>query len=612
MTRSVALFALALGILTACSGGGDGGNGPDGGGNPITGPDDFGAHTVGTIVVASGASQLVGAGQAVPLAPVIRVTSERGRPLRGASLTLTPEGNRGVLDATTAATNAAGEATFPPWVAPLTAGEFAVTVAAPSQAGAPITARVTAIVGEAPVTVSTQTVGTAGGTVAVTSATSAINGFTITVPAGALPSTSTFTITTKPAPTLPANLTAASPVIEIDGPVTTTDSLTDVRIPASVGGVGILHAFVIGSDNRLIPISTIRSDANSVTVALRQFLPPDQSSSLSLRASAEASVAINRISMILLRWLLPNATSFTSGFGIGRDNVSFANQASFWSSSGYCAGSSFLSGSWFRRSGALLTARAQFPGFLSKAETNDWGLVDQLNPAIRLATAMQQSHAPNNKTIGWWRNRYGQSGKPIWENVMVQIGLTQQPVYIVVYTADFSTGHAILARSIDLTQERNYVSDPNYPEITDRYLQYHSNTQTFEGFASAANVAPGSSPSTYTWFAEATYLFLESASAFANITNQYIANGLRTQYPPVAGRIKLANSASARLALRPEHRPIVGSVLGATQALVQIDEVAQHVPPTGIATAHCARDCEALEQQWLRLARPVLGDERRR
>ncbi len=529
-TRGAAKLVLALSMLAAC--GGDG---------SVTGPDEFGAHTIGTLTVASGTSQVTNAGQAVAIAPVVHVTSERGRPLRGATITLAAENGRGALDATSAVSNDAGDATLPRWVAPLSAGEFAVAISAPGASGAQLTARITATVGATPVSVATQTIGTAGGTLTVTTPGSPLNGFTIIVPAAAVPAGTAFTVSTRPVPALPAGLTAASPIIDIDGPTSKSDSTMTVKIPALGGGAGILHAYIIASDNSLVPVSTTSSDAGSVTVKMRYFFVPSTGSVLRLGAITNETAA-SRTSLILARWLVPNAPSFASGFGITRDNVSFVNLGSFSAPGGFCAGSTFLSGSWFVRPNKGLTARAQFPGFLTSAETNNWQYTDQLNPAVRLASFLQQPFGVIERSINWFKPTYAQTGKAFWDNVLVQIGLYQQPVFIVILDATQTTGHAILAYSIDVAQERIYVSDPNFPENTQRYIQYHSNTGILDPYLSQANAAPGVPVTSYTWFAEATYLFSEEGELFNNAITLYLSNGLRTTYLPVFGRVKIKSN----------------------------------------------------------------------
>src|SRR5262245_23026371 len=96
--RSLTLVLVA-GWLFGCGGGSEGG-----GTTEPTGPDQAGAHYAQSITVVSGDNQTAVMGTAVPVSPIVRVLSERSRPLQGATLTFTPDGGRGALDAQTAVT----------------------------------------------------------------------------------------------------------------------------------------------------------------------------------------------------------------------------------------------------------------------------------------------------------------------------------------------------------------------------------------------------------------------------------------------------------------------------------------------------------------------------
>ena len=518
-TRGAATRVVTLIMLAAC--GGDAG---------VTGPDEFGAHTIGTITVTSGTSQVANAGQAVAVAPVVHVTSERGRPLRGATITLAAENGRGALDATSAVSNETGDATLPRWVAPLSAGEFAVAISAPGAAGAQLTARVTASVPPDELSVVTQSIGTGGGTIAVTTPASALNGFSITVPRNALTTATTFIVTSSPIPTLPASIVPASPVIGLDGPLTRLDSAMTIRLPGTRVGTAVLGAYLLTDDNQLVPIPTHSSDATSVTVLMRQLTPPV----VPVAAVRQAGTTgmRSRIRLILANWQMPTGGTFTTGFRIGVNNIAASNGGSTWEPGGFCAGSSVLNGVWFRV--GRVAARTQFPTLLSNAETPGWLIADQLSPVIRLATALQGSYGPNLFTTGFFKQFYDQSHKTTWENVSRSIALFQEPVYLAIRSN--AGGHAIVAYKVDLTGQRIFVADPNFPDDTNRVMQYRSTTQKFDSFPSAQSLQSGQS--FYDRFADATWFFREEAPTIATTINEYIATGLRTRFVPVVTSVK--------------------------------------------------------------------------
>jgi len=235
----------------------------------------------------------------------------------------------------------------------------------------------------------------------------------------------------------------------------------------------------------------------------------------------------------MARWAPPATGVFPTGFTITVNNIEAVNNGSYWESGGFCAGSSVLNGDWFRR--GSVAARLQFPGLLTRAETNNWGAVDQLNPAIRLATALQGSYGPNAWTVGYLKVLFGQSHKSVWDNVVRSIMPHRLPVYLAIRST--AGGHAIVAYKVDLSLERIYVADPNFPEDANRFIQYHANTQRLDSFPSAQNAA--SSASLYTEFADATWFFREDSPTITTTTNQYLADGLRSRYAPVFGTILL-------------------------------------------------------------------------
>jgi hypothetical protein len=521
--RSSALFVAAI-ALSSCGGGKE----PSGPGNPVP-------LVAAGISVLSGDNQSVGAGQVVPVAPVVRVVSTGNTPVGGATLTLAPDAGRGALDATTVVTGSNGQATLPRWVAPLSSGEFAVTVSTPGAAGTTVTVRVTASVNPASQTVTSQTLGPSGGTVAVTAGDSPLNGLRITVPPGTLSGSATFTISSRPAPTPPPWATVASPLIEIVGPTALSDSVMLVRIPASAGTGGVLAAFMLGEDGRLIPVTAMEADAGSVTVALRAFTVPALGAAASLRAD-RATAELDAIStLVLLRYLIPTGLIGT-GYNPVVDNLVFGNDGSFWEPGGFCAGWSVLAGGWFVGLSRPQPASLKFAPFLTVAETGNQQLTDRLNPAIRLVTALQDKYAYSRATVGKWKYVFGQSPITVWYNVVVQMLAGRWPVFLAIRTADGLNGHAVLAYKVDLNLGRIYVADPNFPSV-ERFIQWNNSTQSFDGFATS--VLKGSPQLNFTQFADATFFFLQESSAISSVIQQYLTDGLRSQYPPVVMRVTL-------------------------------------------------------------------------
>lgn len=535
---SIFLTLLAL----ACGGGGDGG-----GGTP-TGPDDASSRAVGSISLVAGGGQSVGPATIVPNAPTVQVKSDRGNALRGATVVLSVENGRGTLDASSVTTDASGNASFPRWVSPLTVGEFAVSAVASGASGGSATVRVTASVVDAAQQSITQAVGATGGTISIPSSVPPLGGLQITVPPGSFGSGSTtFSVQYGPAPQLPAHLTLASPLIGISAGATPSDSIIDIRIPATgTASAGqTLRAFAVAADNGLIPIPTKSSDASFITIGITDFRGAAAAQSWAGRTVFPADAAPTvlpdfGIRVLVAFWTVPTSGTYGVGFAIGRDNMGFVNYGSFTEPGGFCAGSTVAAGGWFRKKSgaALLTARAQFPSLLSDAETGGWAMTSQLNPAVRLASEMQRIFG--GSAISNWRwDRVVQGEKTVWENVLYQLTHGGQPVFLAIWNAALTTGHAILAHRVDVGTGQVFVADPNYPE-SDRFMQWNAGTSRFDAFMASANRGTPNSTA-YVFFADASYLFWEQRTKIAGVIDAYNANRLVAQYPNATGVARRKN-----------------------------------------------------------------------
>lgn len=540
--RAVAIIAAAVVlILQACGGGGDGG-----GGDP-TGPDNAGSNAVGSIVVSAGNGQSVGPGEVVPARPVLKVLSDRSRPLQGAQVAFSIENGRGTLDAASVTTDANGEAVMPRWGAPLVSGEFAVTATATGAGGSSQNTRVTATVTDAQVQSISQSVPTGGGTVSIPASVPPLGGLQITVPPASFPGTTQFSITYGTAPPLPNHLTLASPLIGISAGSTVSDSIIFIDIPSTgTRGTGqTIRAFVLTSNDLLVPLPTFTTTANSIRVGITDFRPqPGYNDGIQMRFGSGASPAVPvsksvnsnfGIRILIAFWTVPTTGVFDSGFEMLKDNMSFANYGSYSEPFGYCGGSTVLSGGWYLRSPP---GREQFPPLMTTAELGGWFLDNQMNPAIRLASELQKTYGWAENTISGWKfDRLVQNDRSVWENILYQLDHGARPVYIAIYTADKTSGHAILAYKADAGTGHVSISDPNFPENLTREMVWNEAIQRWAIFQSAPNA--GAAGKSYVLFADASYLFRESNAHIQGVINAYNANHLVATYPHAAGESTL-------------------------------------------------------------------------
>ena len=475
----------------------------------------------------------------MPVSPLVRVLSDRGRPLQGLSLSLTLEGG-GSIASPSVVTNERGEATLPRWEAPLVAGDFYVTVnALQSLSGnnaAPVTVKVHALVVDSARLVVQQIIGSGGGTISYSSPTSPLNGLTLAVPPSALKASITFTISVRAAPRVASNITPASPLIEIGNGAVVSDSSILIRIPAIRKRGGDLVAFVVVSTSQWIPLAAAQFDGSSVTVGVRRFATPSAiSARIATTGSRSASPGAS-IALFVAELFLPTTGTVSIGFTPGVDNPEFVNRGSYWEPKGYCSGSTILAGWQFLRksSGVTpLTTREQFPPLLTTQEAWGWvGYRDQLNPSIYLATAFQASLAGRLTT--WFR----QSAAATWRNILAQLYVANDPVLVVL--RNDRVAHAVLAYKVDVDKGSVYVIDPNAPNATDRVIEYDRAQSRFNTFRSGE--CADCTGEDYNDFADASYFFAENWSDISSIGNQYLDDGLQLQYPGISGRVRLASN----------------------------------------------------------------------
>lgn len=508
------------------------------------------------LAVAQGNGQIVAPGAIVPTSPEVELTDGSGRPISGATIAWQAGDTAGTLDGTTSTTDQQGIAIAPAWHAPFEAGAFSLTASA--QVGSQATtASVTATVSTTPSVLTRQTVGPAGGTITVNAPGSPVSGLTVSVPAGGLSTSTSFQIAEYPAPALTDVLRAASPLIQIDAGGITANAPVNITIPATATHHGQLVVVAVTANGTLMPLSLLASSPSSVTVALRFLGTPAALSRTRITMKRAPTSALNAgaLQVVVAELDLPTNGSVSIGFAPTADNVAFVNYGSAWGSaqSGYCTGSSILTAwSFIQRSRGFAqgSTRSRFLPLLTPADAdvsptgdpdylgeNGWYLYDQMNPAIRLATSLQNSWGTTT-ALGIDPN---ESNATSWENVVMQLSVSRIPVVITLFRSSGGTGHAVLAYAVDFTSQRIAVIDPNAPDAADRYIQYHSVTGTFDPFTSAECATCAGE--TYDLINEANNFLVDEAQSIGQVYQEYLTDGLRAEYPPVSGTLLASSGA---------------------------------------------------------------------
>jgi hypothetical protein len=251
--RSVVITITAL-ILTAC-----------GGGSPTDAPPVIVTPVPAVVSVSAGDGQQAVPGANVPIKPVVTVKDAAGRPMSGVAVLFAIDSGGGTVQASSATTATDGTASPGDWKLGPTEARNVLRVTA----GSLTPVKLVAIGAMASVTIADQTVGNGGGTIAVTTAASPMNGLKIVVPPGAFPGGQTIGITygSNLRTEVPPGSVAISPLLTVrvsDGGWSPRPLF--VTIPVSTPpGMRPTVLLVDPATGRRQPLSTVSFDASSVT-----------------------------------------------------------------------------------------------------------------------------------------------------------------------------------------------------------------------------------------------------------------------------------------------------------------------------------------------------------
>ena len=215
--RCLAQLCLPVLLFAVASCGGDG-SGP-------TDPDPDLTRVPATITIHAGADQSSVAGSAVPTAPAVLVRNSTGSPIQGVSVQFTVAAGGGQVTGGASTTDASGVAQVQSWVLG-TGGEQRLTARV---ANLPLVTFEATVEAEATISVAA-----AGGTVRIDEAGHPYDGLTLTIPAGAFPQGSAWSLRVdEDAPTLslPTGFTVAGPTLEVRTSAVRTGTLMTLDLP---------------------------------------------------------------------------------------------------------------------------------------------------------------------------------------------------------------------------------------------------------------------------------------------------------------------------------------------------------------------------------------------
>jgi hypothetical protein len=311
-------------------------------------------------------------------------------------------------------------------------------------------------------------IGSAGGTLTVNASGGVLEGFTITVPAGAYESSTHFEVAsaTVSSFSLPDGLELITPVISIDNGGAEAAEFLQLTLPVAIpeGKFAMLFTWDPAS-GALDALPLLEIDSTHITALTTHF-------------TLILGVQVDTIAL--------DALNIQTGFKQGRNNWQFANYGSFIAPDGHCAGQSLMAMDYFVRfKGAPLFGKYDNfgnPGYPVSPDQQD---DDRL--AYRMCSVAQQRMNFENIGNKYWFNVQGQgSGYITYYSFAMALKASNEPQFISIF-GDLG-GHAMIVYG--KYADRFYISDPNYPQANARrYVSYDRATGKFRPYFSGPNAA---------------------------------------------------------------------------------------------------------------------------
>lgn len=316
----------------------------------------------------------------------------------------------------------------------------------------------------------TQTIGTAGGTIAA-------QGLQIQVSDGTLAADANFDVKQAPITgnTFGGFVTPITPLYLIDDGGASFGKPVTVTLPATIPAGKTAMAFSYDdASGMLTPLMPIAQDATTLTVGAMHFSPFFGG----------------------LVDLAEESTSPDSGFRPGMDDWQFPNYGSYIAPDGMCEGKS-VSEIWYYVNQRRGANAHQLYGLSDNngAPTKTPGLWVDDSYGYRMASVVQADPVSDarrysfNEFFHGATNAEDTAGRVTYEAFRTAIATTGQPQLIRLGTDAFAAGHTMVVYQV--TPDRIYVADPNYPGLKNnpRWVPYDAATGKLGPYSSGINSA---------------------------------------------------------------------------------------------------------------------------
>ncbi|MFZ2958989.1 MAG: hypothetical protein WA705_19045, partial [Candidatus Ozemobacteraceae bacterium] len=344
-----------------------------------------------------------------------------------------------------------------------------------------------------------------GGTITVTSATSALNGLEVAVPQGAFSSSVDVKIESADISSyslsLGQGMQIAAPLIQIDTGGKVASIPISVKIPVSLGVNDFPMAFTFDSRTgrmEVLPVLDIGEGASpTITVAALNFgntyVNPSKRAEV-FSSSTAAGILILRKNISLL-----DSLSITTGFLPGRDDWQIANVGSILEPRSIGAGL-VLGALWYFTEQKIKRQEPALFGLYDNNGTLVSGGIASKTPGlwqddslvIRFASILQQTLWPS---VGTWIGTSMGKMTDEWTFRACKFALeqTSRPQYIQVSGKNSSNADVSMALIVYKADSSGlYVADPNYPGVEKTITYSGGKFGTYTSVENSADMAFGS------------------------------------------------------------------------------------------------------------------------
>ncbi len=334
-------------------------------------------------------------------------------------------------------------------------------------------------------------VGTEGGTYTLSAPGTSLDGFKITIPAGAYEQTVHFTISYSEIQSgnIPSDLTPITPIIDIDNGGVISNDFIDLYLPRQMAPDKFAMLFAYNPENgALEALPLVNEDQSGLTTITTHF-------------SEILGVEVNLEELDNL--------SIRTGFKQGVNNWQFVNYGTFASYHGHCAGQTLTMVDYFTRfKGDKLYGKFDdFNNEYIKTPNNQYD--DRMG--LRLVSVAQEAIDWENKGLRYWYRVQGLDPTLSYYSFALALRASGEPQLLGIFTKE--SGHAIIVYG--KFGDTFYVSDPNYPKPTDvRFVYYNRGKKQFDPYNSGPNATNLGTPYPYFYYVNKYYLLNE-----ANLTS---------------------------------------------------------------------------------------------